>query len=756
MIPSKFGMAPINTNLVSHHKNFNEPTETIFAQPNNSQSNQKYISQIIHTADPLLPIQKEREAQLLKGAIPKICSVSFYPQGNEFYIQPIYDFYEKNPAPLITSFFTVSDEPCTIFFECEDPNKLLLYLKRIPELPDIAISPQILSNSNQFIQLFCNFNIYCHIQAGKFVQVSDPEFQGDYAQIVSVNKERKKCLLKLIPRIDYEKIANYHCTSQLQLNDLMPDIYRPPKALFDKEKLLKINSNIEFGSKTIQLDNSEIELVTWSGKKFYGSFQYKSFHFDAIKTIFPNIPFEELDQFRSNIYSKEKHIRGFVENCELLYSELNKSSNITPSNSTEIELEKEEPEIIEEPEKPIEPTIQIIKTQKKKKSFFSVSKDPEVKQKIENSLKKERSNESKTLSKPEPTPEPINETKKESKKESKKEHKKEDPPPPKILPGMTVIPNYGQFAGLLCKVKSVEDDFVTAEVDDTLVSIQAQDFTLTDLYIEEKEDTCDIAIQSDPIEEIKKTPPKKQHKPHKKEHDALTNEPPLPAPKPEYESVEIQLDPIEDDFIPRENDLIMLSTGEEAMVIDESTIIRSSDGNKKKIKGSEILQSTVIPDCNSVSDSKGDRLSANEEVKITRGRHAGHFAQIVHVGTNCLFVRFNNEICTVKPEDTKKLNEDAQKVETEDILGEQIVLLKNDQVASKPMTIERIGTDGNIYVENTNNDPAKPRNFSVKMRAYQTKWMFHDDVPVEMRMREGRFARKKPKKKSFHDKRRKY
>lgn len=324
-------------------KNFtSEVIDADFSKKNDSQINQQIISKLIHTSDPFLPIENERKNMLIKSQLPKICYISFYPNKIENYLIPIMLYFTEKPLPSLLSYFAIPNDPYTIYFECSEPTILLQNLNLIPqiaEMSELSIQPV---EDEDFIRFFCNFIILCYIKVGNFVKVSNPEFEGDFGQIISVDFNKKKCLLKLMPRIDYDNLEKNHLTEQTKLNDKMPVEYRPPKSFFEKERLSQIDDKVKFETETIKIENDiELELTNWDGKQFYGLFQYKCFKFDEIKTINEKVTFEEQDIFQSNVYLNENKIKGLENQTD------NESENENQSDDEKrnFDDENEEEEI---------------------------------------------------------------------------------------------------------------------------------------------------------------------------------------------------------------------------------------------------------------------------------------------------------------------------------------------------------------------------------------------------------------------------
>lgn len=306
--------------LICHHDINDDMSDKKLTDKNNLQINPK----LIQTADPLLHIQKERINMLLQGEIPQICFISLNPQKNDNFLIPIARHFLNNPNTPILSYYTIPTEPNNIYFECSDSTILLDNLHQIPELSELDLSVQIIPH-DYFIQSFCNFNTLCYLKPGYLVQIFDPEFKNDFGQIISINYDKMKCLIKLSPRIDYEKLSEYQITSQIELNTKMLAEYQPPKSLFDRDKLISINDKTEFKTETIQVnDKIDLNLTIWDGKKFYGKFQYKSFNFSEIKTIFTDLSIDEINLFRDNIYLNENEIEGFIESFQKVESKLSK------------------------------------------------------------------------------------------------------------------------------------------------------------------------------------------------------------------------------------------------------------------------------------------------------------------------------------------------------------------------------------------------------------------------------------------------
>ncbi|OHT09298.1 hypothetical protein TRFO_21867 [Tritrichomonas foetus] len=706
MIPSRFGLTPLSAASIPSvsFENMTDTTNSLFAMPDTSNSNKKYIEDLIRTADPLLPIQNEQESLIFTRSFPRICMLSFYPQRSDEYFLAIAQHFTRSRISAVPSIFTIPNDAHKIFFECEDPTKLQNSLRSIPILSTCRISVEVVSDTREFVNNFCNLNPSSLLQVGKFVRIAKPEYEDDVAQIVSTNKEQKRCLVKIMPRIDYENLRKFNALTQTQLNNQMPMNYRPPKALYNRKALLEINDGIQIGTKKIEIDaKTEITVDLWSGKKFYGKFIYEKVSFSQI--IANGKPFtdEELNPFLQNVYGTEQIIVGITDAIR----HLNKNKNSQNSS--------------------LKSTNMLSKTNKKKKllmpmqNILEITKKPQKKP-IEEIPPQPPSPITLSPSPPN-SPPPNNHSKSHettSKSCSKEKEKEKDLGLKKTgenFPiGTSVIPHYGQFSGIHCVIKSNNDNVLMAEVSpDPLLSIKLKDFQLEELMVKEPKIKVDAFVQAanDDLKSAINPPPSPKPKPKKQEIEEIK--------VVEKCSNETQSE-ISQDIIPIQGDLVLFRNGTKAIITDNHEYMETSTGQRKKEKGAERIFATIENDDNHVTDANGERLNINEKVKILKGANAGEFAQIVHIAADSVFVNIDKNLFKVRGEHVKKfVVEQSQKVNAEDIINELVVKLEKG-ITSEPKAIIRADTKGNLHLAGSKNDV-------VKMRDFGSKWWFASIPP---------------------------
>ena len=713
MLPSSAGGASFAANSFNY---IPEPPQSDSDEKNSKASfqNQKYVRNIVRSADPIMSIQKDRESLMEQRDLPRICWVSFYPRQNEEFILPISKHFFKNGNKgTVLSLFILPDDAYKIYFESIDPLRIKASLQKIPELASGKINMDMTDKSD-FVSSFCNMTAVKQFQVGNFVRIASPENFGDVGQIVKTDPHQMRCYLKIIPRIDYEQIQKNNVQTQSQLNPKMPPNYVPPKNFFDKDKLLSLNPNIRIGTDHFQIDDEiEINVNTWDDNKYYGKFQYKLFLYNELQTISSNFKEEELEPFITNVFENERFINGFTSSRE--FRNFKRNPNIialAPDLKTAFHKSFEYTKNfgIDSPKQtdksPLLSSSSTNNQEKhpKKKSFFMIDSPNSEKSSKEPTSKTEMEKETKEL-KPPKAPEKITKEsniQKESKASNNQAKAGNDP----LCKGARVISQFGNYSGILCKVKE-SGDIITAKVSpEPFVAIDFKDFQLEKLY-DRQEYSSSETESTNEIDQIDEGPNNFVEKVDKG----------------------VQYEPYMN-IIPRDGDLVEINfhnARKKAILLENHELIEVSNDTKRKEKGAERLMSRVILDDNITTDSKGERLNIGEEIRITRGMYSSKFAHIAHITDSSLFVTIDKE---GNSDSTKKFVKipshyalkfkyvNSNAINSEDILNLKIVTIVQGAV-SNPKRIVKVGTDGYIYLDDGKR---------VNMKDYNSKWMFDDAI----------------------------
>ena len=156
------------------------------------------------------------------------------------------------------------------------------------------------------IDWFCAPVKCLRFQPGRIVRMVDHEFSNDAAQIVDIDNNTGRMVLKLYPHIDYDGLQALNVGSQRVLNARMHRGYRPPPVPFD-EPFLKRRGAV-FSVCQLQLKIAPggfVNAISWDDEAFIGKFQYVSdIPMSSILADNLNISEEEFSRF-------EKGMAGF-------------------------------------------------------------------------------------------------------------------------------------------------------------------------------------------------------------------------------------------------------------------------------------------------------------------------------------------------------------------------------------------------------------------------------------------------------------
>lgn len=149
-------------------------------------------------------------------------------------------------------------------------------------------------------------------QSGYFVK-------GDIGQVINININRNKVMVKLIPRIDYDRIES----------DTLPEKkskaakeVRIPQADFQPERII---NHATITDTTVQIGDSTVEFKEYDNALFYGPFLYHEIETKKLQKV-AYIQMDFGKKFQDNFYDFEQRIPYFKNN---MYSALGLTNSTT-------------------------------------------------------------------------------------------------------------------------------------------------------------------------------------------------------------------------------------------------------------------------------------------------------------------------------------------------------------------------------------------------------------------------------------------
>lgn len=142
--------------------------------------------------------------------------------------------------------------------------------------------------------------------------------KGDIAQVINVNINRNRVMLKLVPRIDYDRIETEDDipTKKTKINK---DI-RVPQADFNMDKLPG-----EMTDEVVQIGDQHVNFHVWNDEKFHGPFMYHEVEIKKLKKV-DYIQADFGKKFLDNFYDFEQNIQYFKNN---MYTALGLTNSTT-------------------------------------------------------------------------------------------------------------------------------------------------------------------------------------------------------------------------------------------------------------------------------------------------------------------------------------------------------------------------------------------------------------------------------------------
>ena len=210
--------------------------------------------------------------------------------------------------PVFSAIF-LPNRPNTIFIECNSEESALNLLKHISHIGKIPKSLTEIAPS-QFPNVFFNPVKSLRYNIGKIVSIRNPEFNADSGQIVDIEPNKGRLLVKHWPRIDYAELNKRGLYSQKKLNEQMPNNYKPPIAPFAPNKLFPGNRIV---NSTLKIWDLQLDTILWDEHNFIGEFQYSWFPFNDIKLL-QKVDSDVYAKFRKGLATFESNNMTFVNN----------------------------------------------------------------------------------------------------------------------------------------------------------------------------------------------------------------------------------------------------------------------------------------------------------------------------------------------------------------------------------------------------------------------------------------------------------
>ena len=98
-------------------------------------------------------------------------------------------------------------------------------------------------------------------------------YKGDLGQIIDVNVNENRILIKLLPRLDYDELSKSSTHSQREINKSKGPKYKAPQNEFQRSKILNLGISVQTQDLVLSTGR-EVKFDSWDGKLFLGSFLY--------------------------------------------------------------------------------------------------------------------------------------------------------------------------------------------------------------------------------------------------------------------------------------------------------------------------------------------------------------------------------------------------------------------------------------------------------------------------------------------------
>ncbi|OHT12972.1 hypothetical protein TRFO_16918 [Tritrichomonas foetus] len=300
----------------------------------------------IHTSDGVAstPIAQWRMSLIPTTASKKLYLVHVKPSKElyvVFFLAKKY-FYnmedDKSNYPTVYSAFFTNKGSGIIFVEAITPREVITIKNNVPN----TMSQQVkMVPVDQMPGCLATPSRKDHLNPGQFVRIRRDNrnelYINDLAQVVSVDKNSSRVLVKLIPRIDYSGLEdNNDLSAQTELTKFklrQAKTYRPPQEDFDINKLSESARNIVDDVKPKKLKGIPREAISeilasknsvylWDNAYFFTTFVYKYYPLDRVISSNLDIGVDEPTKFINglDISQFERKIPHFENN---MYHSLN-------------------------------------------------------------------------------------------------------------------------------------------------------------------------------------------------------------------------------------------------------------------------------------------------------------------------------------------------------------------------------------------------------------------------------------------------
>ena len=207
-----------------------------------------------------------------------------------------------------------------------------------PNLEEKKISGKTLKIQNSATSFLKNKAIKPNnLKPGLFVCVHDPKYFKDVAQIIDVNINSGKVLLKMIPRINYRDMHAFSVKTQSALNCILDPRAIIPQNFFKTDLFVSEQKQAKLNISWAK--DGYVDAIQWDGDKSIGKFLYKKFLISEIYTA--KITRKKIFLFKSNLTDFERNDKKFMDNLETFLKKNNIDCNFdseSDANSNDFDL----------------------------------------------------------------------------------------------------------------------------------------------------------------------------------------------------------------------------------------------------------------------------------------------------------------------------------------------------------------------------------------------------------------------------------
>jgi hypothetical protein len=151
------------------------------------------------------------------------------------------------------------------------------------------------------------------LSAGQIVRIANGESAAELAQIVSADEERRACLVKSFPRLDYPALKSSPIRTQKWINKSRPVSYQAPVVAFDVDFF----QPDELELRVLPIGEDNVMCHFWDGDYYIGKFIYRWYPWDSLFPLGENgITRMEKARFTNGIAPFERDIPFFLQHLE--------------------------------------------------------------------------------------------------------------------------------------------------------------------------------------------------------------------------------------------------------------------------------------------------------------------------------------------------------------------------------------------------------------------------------------------------------